>query len=1106
MRWLITFFFYGIGNIFLFVAVVYSYRNTLVKAVLEDLFQSKVTFQQWLIGDYRFPATITIHFYGVRVQGSYPSLKQPLFFIQKAHLNIDFWQWYEIPWRRTIAQCYLEDVSVYLFQDKQKRKNFQVFKKYDPLRPKPQEICLDTFVITRLQVVYDYPAQVRNYRFWGDSIGCRLKIFPHQLLFEHFNALGRVIALSEDNIPFLENRFFRLSTAFMIEKQRKIGYLLDSLQVFLEGVPIVVKGAMGLAALRLFQLNFHAEDAPLRTLLDILPENARKRFQPYAMGGVISLQGYLKGNKKPTLRLYYQCRDGFIIHKTLKRGIRNIRFHGFLSNGKQRSAKATFFTFDAIQAMVGKRWLVGSLKFYNLNRLRVRGQLKGRFEAAELLALLIPSLAHEAQGEISLKLFADEDLARLAQIKYLKNLAYDGAITFHNVQLYIPAYQLKVSQLDGNCFFTGNYLKAERLRFYLNQQLLHLRIYIQRPIAYYIGIEPLLRGQIELKGYDVNLDSLLFRLPIQQPKLPQKLHLNVDWDFRQLHYKQWHFTRVYGSGRIAPDTLILPAFHIEYPHLQLLQQLSIYQQQQLWQIHYQSTFINNDFLAFLQWFSPRMANQLKLLLQYPIMRTGAQLTVSGVVHWDSIPRFSFMGSLQNGYWITRSTTRLPQITRLRLQFVMNDSLWKRRQLTLENLHFYLDKTLLSGWIRFPDWQKDTIEWHLHGNIALKHFARYFPMFQHTAGKLNFSSYYKGKRTGLYNRKAFEQSQTWGRLQFEEVQIPRWEVSALTSTVLYDTTGIYIQHLKGKWQQHTITLQGFMPYLIAFLWNFPNVPLKGNFTLNIDSLVFKNAQKSFVSFALPEDNDVKIQCTINYFHSDRIALHSLKTILHLKGKRLYIAQGNCYFCQGTLTLRGSLDAEHLYAPRLFLQFHLRKVRLKCLLYTFYNFKQDFITDQNADGYLFTKGSLHHRFTTSGFDFYRSQLHLYWIKIEEGSLKDFLLLERFERFLPVSFPDTAYFDVLGRQWVLQRGKLQIPYLRFYSNWWDFFLTGYHTLKGNLFYRVVVLRATYRRKRSKPHVPAFPMRVFIIEGSTQHFRIRYDTQTGWKNFIRWFSFATG
>ncbi|MFN8922062.1 MAG: hypothetical protein ACK5XP_03975, partial [Sphingobacteriia bacterium] len=248
-----------LGTLFTF----WLFGKTIVEGQITKLMQTPVHIGSLSVDFTDFPLA-TLHMQQVEVE---PTLgKHPLMTTQEATLTLDLAELYFNKKQKTVELIRLRGNRVYMLLDRSYRKNFQLFKPYDPDRKRPDEVRIHRMVLEDTRLDYlSWPTR-RRYAFWLDSAELEMRNYRSQVLFRG-RAAGRSRYLDMGGFRIMEDQPFSLQTSLVLDKPSK---MIDfrNMELTLDESRLSLAGKLLMSGRdRYYDLHFGTNYGKVQTLL-----------------------------------------------------------------------------------------------------------------------------------------------------------------------------------------------------------------------------------------------------------------------------------------------------------------------------------------------------------------------------------------------------------------------------------------------------------------------------------------------------------------------------------------------------------------------------------------------------------------------------------------------------------------------------------------------------------------------------------------------------------------------------------------------------------------------------------------------------------------------
>jgi hypothetical protein len=910
----------------------------------------------------------TVHDFAV--QGTNPHAPSDVFFVRRGKVRINLLRLVGQKVKR-IEYIYAENASVYLHVDKNRVKNFQLFRPYDPKRTKaPDLVHLPHLEVKRCKVVYQSDFAERTYELHLDSTVLELRSFRQSMdVYAHTDGLTRRLDFGRFSI--FEDRKMTGDLRFWVDKPRKRLYF-DDATVSVPGIAVRLYGDMSVGPDKDYNLAFDVIDGDLHGLFAFIPEKRPRRFDATGrLDACGSLDGRDNDRVNPHFELRFTARKAVVRNQYSGAVVEGIELSGSFSNGKENRVATTAFDVENVRGYLRGKPFSGFVHITRLNDPFVEAGLRGEIDldgAARFLGTSLPvAVRGTAHVDVKIRGFAHDMADRTLRHK----AEYEGNVRLADV--YLPLRPLNFESLNGTLRLKERHLSVPMISGFVNGQPFKVSGFVPHFIEAATGYHPVPVADLVVSGPEFNLEEFLAALrrplPADGPSPPHPLatlalppaDVNLIVSYGGFRYKNAAFDKFRAVLRLKDGKLTCSQLQIRRPGDTLNLNFEI--QTGAWN-HYRAqahvTTADFDRLSRELGLAKEKENEEKKSPPGALSLSGHALLTGRV---ESRTPLKTPKKAVKPYGVRRpppSPDSLPPPTadlRLKLyQFqifrqntkLQFDSLGLVSRFTSRHLHDFQNATVvldsirgylagypLAGKVGFSGPDKKDVEAHLNTKIELAILLELLNVrwAREVSGMAEFGLNAAGRYDDLVDPLQFADNVRHvygdfrlndGALTFASNDLRIQNLNAVTA---YDSTGIYIRDVIGQLESTRFEITGrlkdFLSYVLAHRPLIADILLRAD-TLRADEILARRDRPER-KFALPELSDIRADARIDRIDFDGLIFDNVVVETSVVNRTANVHKANMDFADGKLGFVGRIyDGDSL---DVFANLKLRSVNVR-----------------------------------------------------------------------------------------------------------------------------------------------------------------------------------
>lgn len=477
--------------------------------------------------------------------------------------------------------------------------------------------------------------------------------------------------------------------------------------------------------------------------------------------------------------------------------------------------------------------------------------------------------------------------------------------------------------------------------------------------------------------------------------------------------------------------------------------------------------------------------QLKKLKNYAIYGNFSFITkIKGNISKKVNPEINVDFNLTNGSFLNNKTNIILNNLSLKGAFTNGN----RKTLTtstiyLKDVNFNIDSSTFSGNYSITNFMHPLIKIYSQINVDLSQVNDFFQFdtIKTVSGKLRSTLWFEGKFTDIKTptHSEIQNIKLSGESFIKNASLAfinsKYLFENINAKVIYANTDLRISHLIFQEDYNKFNIEGLILNFFPFLF-FENekIFIDVNFNsanLELDRYFTKQenlSKEDSLSINLPENISFSIGLNIGTFDFSKFKAKNIKSILHYSNKVFSIENFSFLSMNGRASGNGELR-EINQMLEFKVESNFDNIDIRKMFYSFNNFGQQFIIDQNL------KGQINGTIKFSGV--WDNKLNPIEDKffaegdltVNNGELIDFEPMQQLSKFAEVEELKLVKFSQLKNTIYIKERKVIIPDMQIISTAFNLGIAGEHTFDNEINYHInlllsEVLSKKFRKRKKK------------------------------------------
>lgn len=439
------------------------------------------------------------------------------------------------------------------------------------------------------------------------------------------------------------------------------------------------------------------------------------------------------------------------------------------------------------------------------------------------------------------------------------------------------------------------------------------------------------------------------------------------------------------------------------------------------------------------------------------------------------------------------------------------------QLILQQVSGKFEGKPFSGAINIKDFNRYLVDLQLKADLEVNSFLKFYPVkaIHNASGRIVADIDFYGYIRDINSAKDLRYTRSKGEMNLQQLNFDLAEFNLpfrqFNGNFIFKNDALAISNFSGEVGQSDFLLNGMFKNVMAYLFLkyqpiLIEADLESDF-INLNELLSgqqvapSSSGSPGYQFNISKRLNVEFNCKINRLILQRFEGREISGDLQLKKQKATSKNLKLATMGGHLTMNGYLDAKNPVIEA-YTTTRLHDIHVDSAFYVFKDFNQNFLKSHHLKGQLFAEVK-----TYLEMD---HQLRLNTPKlisniemtIKNGELNNFEPMLKLSRYVDKERLNNLRFSDLKNEILVHDRQVFLPKMEVGTNITQLEVNGTHTFDQKIDYRVKIPVKKYEVQETKfgpvEEDETGNLNMFLkIEGTTDDYRIVYDTQSWKKNF---------
>jgi hypothetical protein len=419
-----------------------------------------------------------------------------------------------------------------------------------------------------------------------------------------------------------------------------------------------------------------------------------------------------------------------------------------------------------------------------------------------------------------------------------------------------------------------------------------------------------------------------------------------------------------------------------------------------------------------------------------------------------------------------------QLKRVNLKGVFlteNKSDKKPSQLILKSFSAAIEQGNISGNLNVSNLNKPSFDGNLKANLQLSEVQKFFKIdtIETIAGNLKVDVAFSGESSALESKK-YENIQTTGSLVFSDVAMRiknnNLDFNSINADFDFSNNDLKINQFAGNVSSSDFQLNGYIRNIVGYIIK-PDEDITIDATLvskkiNLNELIANKEEEKNSKYKLKfsEHIDANLKINVEKIEFRKFEATAVYGSVKLKDKKMILDPINLCTMNGLINTSGYIDATDSTKVLITCFSDVNKINITKMFESFENFNQTAITAKNIKGTTTAKIQFASVFSPELKMDYDKVYAAADITIENGELNNVESMKSLSRFIELSELENIKFATLKNQIEIKNQVISIPKMEVKSSALNVYVSGTHTFKNEINYKVKLSLNELLSKKAK------------------------------------------
>ncbi len=400
---------------------------------------------------------------------------------------------------------------------------------------------------------------------------------------------------------------------------------------------------------------------------------------------------------------------------------------------------------------------------------------------------------------------------------------------------------------------------------------------------------------------------------------------------------------------------------------------------------------------------------------------------------------------------------------------------KESYLKLSNFSALINEGNITGNLNLLNLSNPNFDGTIKADLKLNELQKFFRIdtIETIEGQLKIDVEFSGESKYLESRK-YENIKTTGGLVITDMNTKlknnSLEFNKINADFDFNNNDLKINHFYGTISNSDFELEGYMRNIIGFVTKEnEDVIIEANLKadkINLNELIANKTDDKNSKYKLKFSEHIEADLKIDVKHIEfrKFEAAKVKGHIKLKDKSMILDPINLSTMSGTINTSGYIDASDSTKVLITCFSDVDRINISKMFDSFENFNQTTLTNKNIKGVATAKIQFAAVFTPELKMDYDKLYAAADITIENGELNNVESMKSLSRFIELNELENIKFATLKNQIEIKNQVITIPKIEVKSNALNVYISGTHTFKNEINYKVKLSLNELLSKKAK------------------------------------------
>ncbi len=467
----------------------------------------------------------------------------------------------------TIEKVVIKNASLHLEAKGENENNYSIFNSAEPGKKSSVRLNLKKVFLIEVEVYYFNQPSDQEYKFKVKSGNLKGAFSTGNYLLEMDGEIFSDFIRSGE-ISFLKSKQLNAKLLMNVDRAKGL-YTLKSTEVVMDGIKVILSGTILESQNgNLLDLHLKADKSPLKTLINLIPDEYKKGIEDYSLDGAlaiaIDIKGEFSGNNIPAVNCSFTLFDGSITDRPSGLAFRNVSFKGTFENGELRRSESFLLRLFDIKAGINAGDVEGELSFLNFRKPTITVSLSSKINLDKLDQIMQIEDLQSISGRLDLNIKFSNNLKSLHKFTIHDFLSSKttGSMKISNVSLKLKDIPVNYNNLNGSFKFNNKDLLIEDFAGNINESDFKMTGYFLNMMAFAFLPGESIRIKADFSSSNLNMDDLLsirkdkagstYRM-----KFSDRLSFDIDLSLKKFTFGTFKGEQIRGNAVMRSNKLMI---------------------------------------------------------------------------------------------------------------------------------------------------------------------------------------------------------------------------------------------------------------------------------------------------------------------------------------------------------------------------------------------------------------------------------------------------------------------------------------------------------------------------------------------------------------------